>query len=63
MVQLLQALATLDMQTAAQLGITRSSISARQQLHRRVCCIVASLIHRLMANARPQIIPSGASDT
>jgi len=24
---------------------------------------VASLIHRLMANARPQIIPPGAGDT
>ena len=62
-VQLLQALATLDVQTAAKLGITRASISARQQLRHRVCCIVASLIHRLMANARLQIIPSGASDT
>jgi len=63
MVQLLQALATLDVQTVAKLGITRASISARQQLRRRVCCIVASLIHRLMANARLQIIPPGAGDT
>jgi len=63
MVQLLQALATLDVQTATKLGITRASISALQQLRRRVCCIVASLIHRLMANARPQIIPPGAGDT
>jgi len=63
MVQLLQALATLDVQTATKLGITRASISALQQLRRRVCCIVASLIHRLMANARPQIILPGAGDT
>jgi len=63
MVQLLQALATLDVQTAAKLGTTRPSISARQQLRRRVCCIVASFIHHLMANARLQIIPAGATDT
>jgi len=44
-------------------GITRASNSARQQLRRRVCCIVASLIHRLMANTRPQITPPGAGDT
>jgi len=63
MVQLLQALATLDVQTAAKLGITRASISDRQQLRHRVCCIVASLIHRLVANARPQSIPSVVGDT
>jgi len=63
MVQLLQALATLDVQTATKLGITRASISARQQLRRRVCCIIASLVHRPVATARPQIIPSGAGDT
>ena len=63
MVQLLQALATLDVQTATKLGITRASISALQQLRRRVCCIVASLIDQLVANARPKIVPSGAGDT
>ena len=63
MVQLLQALATLDVQMATKLGITRASISARQQLRRRVCCIVASLIDQLVANARPKIVPSGAGDT
>jgi len=60
MVQILQALAMLDLQTATKLRITRASISARQQPVHRVCCIVASLVHRLLANARLQIIPSGA---
>jgi len=63
MVQLLQALAMLDVQTASKLGITRASISARQQPPHRVCCIVASLIHRLLANAGLQIILSGAGAT
>jgi len=63
MVQFVQALERLDVQTATKLGITRASISARQQHRRRVCCIAASLFHRLMANARPQIILPGAGDT
>jgi len=43
------------------IGIMRDPISAWQQVCRHACCIFASFIHGLMANAKPHIIPSDAA--